>query len=118
MTNTETLSNGIAAGVADSILIKLNQIGTLTETMAEQAGYSSVISHRSGETEDTTIANLSVCTVGADAFLTYRGIRRPTHVLRKRLPSVGFLKLNMGQPKSVGGSKTHQRQHAASSPRP
>lgn len=67
VTNTEILSKGIAAGVANSILIKLNQIGTLTETMAaitmaEQAGYSSVISHRSGETEDTTIADLSVCT--------------------------------------------------------
>ena len=67
VTNTAILSEGIKAGVANSILIKLNQIGTLTETlaaitMAEQAGYSSVISHRSGETEDTTIADLSVCT--------------------------------------------------------
>ena len=67
VTNTEILSKGITAGVANAILIKLNQIGTLSETldaitMAEQAGYSSVISHRSGETEDTTIADLSVCT--------------------------------------------------------
>lgn len=67
VTNTEILSKGIVAGVANAILIKLNQIGTLSETldaitMAEQAGYSSVISHRSGETEDTTIADLSVCT--------------------------------------------------------
>jgi len=68
VTNTSILAEGIQAGVANSILIKLNQIGTLTETleaitMADQAGYSSVISHRSGETEDTTIADLSVCTL-------------------------------------------------------
>jgi enolase len=68
VTNTAILAEGIQAGVANSILIKLNQIGTLTETleaitMADQAGYSSVISHRSGETEDTTIADLSVCTL-------------------------------------------------------
>ena len=68
VTNTAILGEGIAAGVANSILIKLNQIGTLSETlaaitMADQAGYSSVISHRSGETEDTTIADLSVCTL-------------------------------------------------------
>lgn len=65
VTNTERLSKGIAMGVANSILIKVNQIGTLTETldaieMAKQAGYTCVISHRSGETEDTTIADLSV----------------------------------------------------------
>ena len=68
VTNTAILREGIEAGVANSILIKLNQIGTLSETlaaitMAEAAGYSSVISHRSGETEDTTIADLSVCTL-------------------------------------------------------
>lgn len=68
VTNTSILAEGIKAGVANSILIKLNQIGTLTETlaaidMAHAAGYSSVISHRSGETEDTTIADLSVCTL-------------------------------------------------------
>jgi enolase len=67
VTNTSILDQGIAKGVANSILIKLNQIGTLTETlaaiaMADAAGYASVISHRSGETEDTTIADLSVCT--------------------------------------------------------
>lgn len=66
-TNTERLKKGIASGVANSILIKVNQIGTLTETldaieMAKRAGYSSVISHRSGETEDTTIADLAVAT--------------------------------------------------------
>lgn len=65
VTNTERLSRGIAEGVANSILIKLNQIGTLTETfeavqMAQRAGYTAVISHRSGETADTTIADLAV----------------------------------------------------------
>jgi len=65
VTNTERLSMGIERATANSILIKLNQIGTLTETlnaieMAERAGYTAVISHRSGETEDTTIADLVV----------------------------------------------------------
>ena len=65
VTNTERLEGGIKKGVANSILIKLNQIGTLTETlnaieMANRAGYTAVISHRSGETEDTTIADLVV----------------------------------------------------------
>ncbi|ADR19033.1 phosphopyruvate hydratase [Calditerrivibrio nitroreducens] len=67
VTNTEILAEGIKKGVANSILIKLNQIGTLTETlaaieMAKRAGYTCVISHRSGETEDTTIADLAVAT--------------------------------------------------------
>jgi enolase len=65
VTNTERLSKGIQMGVTNSILIKVNQIGTLTETldaiqMAHRAGYTTVISHRSGETEDTTIADLAV----------------------------------------------------------
>ena len=65
VTNTKRLAKGIEMGVANSILIKLNQIGTLTETldaieMAERAGYTAVVSHRSGETEDTTIADLVV----------------------------------------------------------
>lgn len=65
VTNTERLSKGIDSGVANSILIKLNQIGTLTETldaiqMAREAGYTAVISHRSGESEDVTIADLVV----------------------------------------------------------
>ena len=67
VTNTSILAEGIDKRIANSILIKLNQIGTLTETlaaisMADAAGYTSVISHRSGETEDTTIADLAVCT--------------------------------------------------------
>jgi enolase len=67
VTNTERLARGIEAGVANSILVKVNQIGTLTETlesvaMANRAGYTAVMSHRSGETEDTTIADLAVAT--------------------------------------------------------
>jgi enolase len=67
VTNTERLKRGIDAGVANSILIKVNQIGTLSETlaaidMARGAGYTAVMSHRSGETEDTTIADLAVAT--------------------------------------------------------
>jgi enolase len=65
VTNTEKLARGIREGIANSILIKLNQIGTMTETlatidMATRASYTSVVSHRSGETEDTTIADLAV----------------------------------------------------------
>jgi enolase len=67
VTNTKILKEGIEKGIANSILIKVNQIGTLTETleaieMAKRAGYTTVISHRSGETEDTTIADLAVAT--------------------------------------------------------
>lgn len=67
VTNTERLSQGIEKGIANSILIKLNQIGTLTETldaieMAKKAGYTAVVSHRSGETEDDTIADVAVAT--------------------------------------------------------
>ena len=67
VTNTKFLSKGIKLGVANSILIKVNQIGTLTETleaieMAKGAGYTAVVSHRSGETEDTTIADIAVAT--------------------------------------------------------
>ncbi len=67
VTNTEKLSKGIKSGIANSILIKVNQIGTISETldaieMAHKAGYTTVISHRSGETEDVTIADLAVAT--------------------------------------------------------
>ena len=65
VTNTQRVKKGIELGVANAVLIKLNQIGTLTETletirMAHRAGYTAVVSHRSGETEDTTIADISV----------------------------------------------------------
>ena len=67
VTNTERLKKGIHLGVGNSILIKVNQIGTLTETLeaietANRAGYTAVTSHRSGETEDTTIADIAVAT--------------------------------------------------------
>ena len=67
VTNTEILERGIEEGVANSILIKVNQIGTVTETLeaialARRYGYTSIISHRSGETEDTFIADLAVAT--------------------------------------------------------
>jgi len=67
VTNPERLAEGIKKGVANSILIKVNQIGTLTETlqtieMAQKASYNTVISHRSGETEDTTISDIAVAT--------------------------------------------------------
>jgi enolase len=67
VTNPKRLRMGIDEGLANSVLIKVNQIGTLTETleaveMAHRAGYTSVMSHRSGETEDTTIADLAVAT--------------------------------------------------------
>jgi enolase len=74
VTNTKIISRGISEGIANSILIKLNQIGTITETMqainmAHRAGYTTVISHRSGETEDTTIADLAVA-VGSGQIKT------------------------------------------------
>ena len=67
VTNTERLSKGIQMGCANAILVKVNQIGSLSEAldameMAKRAGYACVVSHRSGETEDTTIADLSVAT--------------------------------------------------------
>jgi enolase len=67
VTNTRILRRGIDEGVANSILVKINQIGTLTETfaaieMAKRSNYTAVISHRSGETEDTTIADIAVAT--------------------------------------------------------
>jgi enolase len=67
VTNTRILKQGIERGIANSILIKINQIGTLTETfaaieMAKRAGYTAIISHRSGETEDSTIADIAVAT--------------------------------------------------------
>ncbi len=67
VTNTNIIREGIEKGIANSVLIKVNQIGTLTETfaaieMAKRAGYTAVISHRSGETEDTIIADIAVAT--------------------------------------------------------
>ena len=82
VTNTERLEPGIEMGVANSILIKVNQIGSLTETldaieMAKRAGYTCVISHRSGETEDTTIADLAVATNAGQIKTGRAGRSRP-----------------------------------------
>src|ERR671910_165070 len=82
VTNVERLTRGIEAGVANSILIKVNQIGTLTETLdavavAARSAYTSVMSHRSGETEDTTIADLAVATNCGQIKAGGPGPRRP-----------------------------------------
>ena len=74
VTNTQRLAKGISLGCGNSILIKLNQIGSLSETldaiqMAHKAGYTAIVSHRSGETEDTTIADLAVA-LNADQIKT------------------------------------------------
>lgn len=104
VTNTKILSKGIEQGVANSILIKVNQIGTLTETlaaidMAHKAGYTAVISHRSGETEDTTIADLAVATAAgqiktgslcrSDRVAKYNQLLRIESALGEKAPYPG-----------------------------
>src|ERR1700687_438499 len=111
VTNPKFLKRGIDEHTANSILIKLNQIGTLTETlatieMARAAGYSSVISHRSGETEDTTIADLVVAT-GAGQIKTgslsrsernakYNRLLRIAEELGAKAPDPGAAALQRG----------------------
>jgi len=89
VTNTKILKEGIDKGITNSILIKVNQIGTLTETleaieMAKRAGYTAVVSHRSGETEDTTIADLAVCAAPTEFASTtnYCGLKMSWMKLR------------------------------------
>lgn len=104
VTNTAILQEGIDKKIANSILIKLNQIGSLSETldainMAQQAGYTAVISHRSGETEDTTIADLAVATASgqiktgslcrSDRVAKYNQLLRIEDVLGERAPYRG-----------------------------
>ena len=99
VTNTVILSRGIEKKIANSILIKPNQIGTLTETleaiaMAQKAGYSAVVSHRSGETEDATIADIAVATGAtqiktgslcrSDRLAKYNQLLRIEHALGSR----------------------------------
>ena len=99
VTNTEILAEGIEKKIANSILIKPNQIGTLTETlaaieMAKKAGYSAVVSHRSGETEDATIADIAVATGAtqiktgslcrSDRLAKYNQLLRIEHALGAR----------------------------------
>jgi enolase len=104
VTNTQILAEGIRQGIANSILIKVNQIGTLTETleaiaMASGAGYSAVISHRSGETEDTTIADIAVATAAtqiktgsmsrSDRIAKYNQLLRIEEELGGKVPYAG-----------------------------
>ena len=82
VTNTQRLADGIKKGAGNSILVKVNQIGTLTETlaaieMAKRAGYTAVISHRSGETEDATIADIAVATNAGPNQNRRSGAHRP-----------------------------------------
>lgn len=84
VTNPKRLADGITRGVANSILVKVNQIGTLTETLdavslAQRSGYTTVLSHRSGETEDTTIADLAVA---VDAGQIKTGFARSERVAK------------------------------------
>ncbi len=110
VTNTQRIQQGIAQGSANSVLIKLNQIGTLTEAlaaveMASQAGWTSVVSHRSGETEDTTIADLAVATncgqikTGAPArserVAKYNRLLRIEEALGKRARYAGWDAFNV-----------------------
>ncbi|CUR53584.1 Enolase [Serratia symbiotica] len=105
VTNTKILEKGIKKGIMNSILIKLNQIGSLTETlstikMAKEAGYTTIISHRSGETEDATIADLAVGTSAgqiktgsmsrSDRVAKYNQLIRIEEVLRHRAPFYGL----------------------------
>lgn len=109
VTNTAILQQGIDRGIANSILIKLNQIGTITETlaaikMAKDAGYTAVISHRSGETEDSTIADLAVATAAgqiktgsmsrSDRVAKYNQLLRIEETLGKRAQLATFPKKN------------------------
>ena len=111
VTNTKILQEGISKNIANSILIKFNQIGTLTETleaiqMAKDAGYSVVISHRSGETEDATIADLAVGTAAgqiktgslcrSDRVAKYNRLLVIEEILGKQAPYAG-LKAIKGQ---------------------
>ncbi|MBO6258778.1 MAG: phosphopyruvate hydratase [Succinivibrio sp.] len=105
VTNTKILKEGIQKGIANAILIKFNQIGTLTETlaaikMAKDAGYATIISHRSGETEDTTIADLAVGTAAgqiktgslsrSDRVAKYNRLIRIEEELKDRAPFAGL----------------------------
>ena len=111
VTNTKILATGIERGIANSILIKFNQIGSLSETldaiaMARKAGYTAVISHRSGETEDTTIADLAVGTAAgqiktgslcrSDRVAKYNRLLRIEAQLRGQAPYRGRAELSRG----------------------
>ena len=110
VTNPARLSRGIELGVGNSILVKVNQIGTLTETleairMASEAGYTAVISHRSGETEDTTIADLAVAT-GAGQIKTGAPSRSDRVAKYNRLLRI---EEELGDKARFGGKSVFQR---------
>ena len=110
VTNPERLRRGIEAGVGNSILVKVNQIGTLTETLeaipiARDAGYSAVISHRSGETEDTTIADLAVGT-GAGQIKTGAPSRSDRVAKYNQLLRI---EEELGEPRDLPGARGFQR---------
>lgn len=115
VTNSRLLQQGIQQGIANAILIKLNQIGTLTETLAtiqlaKSAGYATIISHRSGETEDTTIADLAVGTAAgqiktgslsrSDRVAKYNQLLRIEAALGARAPFRGSQELSRYRPKA------------------
>jgi enolase len=112
VTNTERLQRGIDEGVANSILIKVNQIGTVSETLeaiqlASRYGYTSVISHRSGETEDTFIADLAVATGAGqiktgsasrtDRIAKYNQLLRIEEELGQAAEFLGLESINFGE---------------------
>ena len=114
-TNTKSLKEGIDEDIANSILIKFNQIGSLSETldaiaMAKEAGYTVVISHRSGETEDTTIADLAVATAAgqiktgslsrSDRIAKYNRLLRIEAELGEKAPYRGLAEFKQAQQNS------------------
>lgn len=117
VTNPAILHEGIVKGVANSILIKVNQIGTLTETlaainMAHQAGYTTVISHRSGETEDTTIADLAVA-VNAGQIKTGSMCRSERIAKYNRLLRIEH---ELGEMATYAGSNAFQKPSQTTTP--
>ena len=120
VTNTKILKEGIDKGIANSILIKINQIGTLTETfqaieMAKRAGYTAVISHRSGETEDSTIADIAV---GANAGQIKTGSlsrsdRAQAYAKEKGLTPPSTDHQNSGNTEAKGAEAIYNRVKAA-----
>ena len=115
VTNPERLQLGIERGVANSILIKVNQIGTLTETLDTVGsgagyGYTSVMSHRSGETEDTTIADLAVATELRDDQGGRAGAQRPRREVQPAAADRGGARPGCGLPRAAARSRARADQ--------
>ena len=114
VTNVERLARGIDAGVANSILVKVNQIGTLTETLdtvelAHRSGYTAVMSHRSGETEDTTIADLAVATNCGQIKTGAPGPQRSRRQVQPAAPHRGGARRGRGVPRAAARSPGAER---------